>query len=125
MHGFSSNPMYVPGFPGYPMQDHQRDLANRKLKHVIGSPKNKKPNERDLLDDEKIRPFGEKIMGSVLGKVKSLSGEDESSEFDDESSESDEEVSESDDDAETTPVENKKFKKDKFWNMPPCSKRQS
>ncbi|GJS41509.1 zinc finger, CCHC-type containing protein [Tanacetum coccineum] len=67
MHGFSENPMYVPGFPGYPMQDPQSDSANRKLKQVVGSPKNKKPNERDLLDDEKLRPFGEKIMGSVFG----------------------------------------------------------
>ncbi|GJR82711.1 ankyrin repeat-containing protein [Tanacetum coccineum] len=32
MHGFSGNPMYVPGFPGYPMQDPQSDSANRKLK---------------------------------------------------------------------------------------------
>ncbi|GJR70345.1 hypothetical protein Tco_0016410, partial [Tanacetum coccineum] len=94
MHGFSGNPMYVPGFPGYPMQDPQSDSANRKLKHVVGSPKNKKPNERDLLDDEKLRPFGEKIMGSVFGKVKRLSGEDESSE--------------SDEDAD------KNFKEDKF-----------
>nr|GEW87776.1 reverse transcriptase domain-containing protein [Tanacetum cinerariifolium] len=74
-------------------------------KQVVGSPKNKKPNERDLLDDEKLRPFEEKIMGSVFRKVKRLSGEDESSESDDESSESDEEGSESDEDAETTPVE--------------------
>ncbi|GJS55003.1 transmembrane 9 superfamily member 11-like protein [Tanacetum coccineum] len=108
MHGFSGNPMYVPGFPGYPMQDPQSDSANRKLKQVVGSPKNKKPNERDLLDDEKLRPFGEKIMGSVFGKVKRLSGEDESSE--------------SDEDAETTPVANKNFKEDKFWNMPPLLK---
>ncbi|GJW79789.1 hypothetical protein Tco_0143764 [Tanacetum coccineum] len=108
MHGFSENPMYVPGFPGYPMQDPQSDSANRKLKQVVGSPKNKKPNERDLLDDEKLRPFGEKIMGSVFGKVKRLSGEDESSE--------------SDEDAETTPVANKNFKEDKFWNMPPLLK---
>nr|GEX54603.1 hypothetical protein [Tanacetum cinerariifolium] len=86
------------------VEDNQSDLANRKLKQVIGSPKTKKPNERNLLDDEKIRPFGEKIMGSVLGKVKSLSGEDVSSKFNDESSKSDEEVGESDDDAETTPV---------------------
>ncbi|GJZ33263.1 hypothetical protein Tco_0578699 [Tanacetum coccineum] len=100
--------MYVPGFPGYPMQDPQSDSANRKLKQVVGSPKNKKPNERDLLDDEKLRPFGEKIMGSVFGKVKRLSGEDESSE--------------SDEDAETTPVANKNFKEDKFWNMPPLLK---
>ena len=82
----------------------------------------KKPKERDLLDDEKLRPFGEKIMGSVFGKVKRLSGEDESSESDDESSESDEEVSESDDVAKTTPVENKNLKEDKFWNMPPLLK---
>ncbi|GKA48949.1 hypothetical protein Tco_0741907 [Tanacetum coccineum] len=80
MHGFSENPMYVPGFPGYPMQDPQSDSANCKLKYVVGSPKTKKPNERDLLDDEKLRPFGEKIMGSVFGKIKRLSGEDESSE---------------------------------------------
>ncbi|GJT18436.1 transmembrane 9 superfamily member 11-like protein [Tanacetum coccineum] len=99
MHGFSGNPMYVPGFLGYPMQDPQSDSAN----------------ERDLLDDEKLRPFGEKIMGSVFGKVKRLSGEDESSEYD-------EEVSESDEDAETTPVANKNFKEDKFWNMPPLLK---
>nr|GFB13272.1 transposase, MuDR, MULE transposase domain protein [Tanacetum cinerariifolium] len=108
MHGFSENPMYVPGFPGYPMQDPHSDSANRKLKHVVGSPKNKKPNERDLLYDEKLLPFGEKIMGSVFGKVKRLSDEDESSE--------------SDEDAETTPVANKNFKEDKFWNMPPLLK---
>ncbi|GJR79724.1 hypothetical protein Tco_0150509 [Tanacetum coccineum] len=47
------------------VEDPQSDSANRKLKQVVGSPKNKKPNERDLLDDEKLRPFGEKIMGSV------------------------------------------------------------
>nr|GEX99171.1 hypothetical protein [Tanacetum cinerariifolium] len=70
MHGFSRNHMYVPGFSGYPMQDPQSDSANRILKQVVGLPKNKKPNERDLLDDEKLRPFREKIMGSVLGKVK-------------------------------------------------------
>nr|GEU70267.1 hypothetical protein [Tanacetum cinerariifolium] len=70
MHGFSGNPMYVSGFPGYPMQDPQSDSANRKQKQVVVYQKNKKPNERDLLDDEKLRPFGEKIMGSVLGKVK-------------------------------------------------------
>nr|GEV96830.1 hypothetical protein [Tanacetum cinerariifolium] len=108
MRGFSKIPMYVPGFPGYPMQDPQSDSANRKLKHVVGSPKNKKPNERDLLDDEKLRPFGEKIMGSVFGKVKRLSDEDESSE--------------SDEDAETTPIANKNFKEDKFWNIPPLLK---
>ncbi|GJV60047.1 putative reverse transcriptase domain-containing protein [Tanacetum coccineum] len=34
MHGFSGNPMYVPGFPGYPMQDPQSDSANRKLKQI-------------------------------------------------------------------------------------------
>ncbi|GKF46500.1 hypothetical protein Tco_0136302, partial [Tanacetum coccineum] len=73
--------------------DPQSDSANR--------------NERDLLDDEKLRPFGEKIMGSVFGKVKRLSGEDKGSE-------SDEEVSESDEDAETTPAANKNFKEDKF-----------
>ncbi|GJU52069.1 probable purine permease 11 [Tanacetum coccineum] len=77
MHGFSGNPMYVPRFPKYPMQDHQSDSANRKL-------------------------------NSVFGKVKRLSGEDESSE--------------SDEDTETTPVENKNFKEDKFWNMPPLLK---
>ncbi|GJT41362.1 transmembrane 9 superfamily member 11-like protein [Tanacetum coccineum] len=115
MHGFSKNPMYVPGFHGYPMQDPQSDSANRKLKQAVGLPKNKKLNERDLLDDEKLRPFGEKIMDSVFGKVKRLSGEDESSE-------SDEEVSESDEDAKTTPAANKNFKQDKFWNMPPLLK---
>ncbi|GJY07126.1 hypothetical protein Tco_0374180 [Tanacetum coccineum] len=35
MHGFSGNPMYVPGFPGYPMQDPQSDSANRKLKQKL------------------------------------------------------------------------------------------
>ncbi|GJR57201.1 putative methyltransferase [Tanacetum coccineum] len=35
MHGFFGNPMYVLGFPGYPMQDPQSDSANRKLKQVI------------------------------------------------------------------------------------------
>nr|GEU32873.1 hypothetical protein [Tanacetum cinerariifolium] len=88
--------------------DPQSVSANRKLKHVVGSPKNKKPNERDLLDVEKLRPFGEKIMGSVFGKVKRLSDEDESSEFDK--------------DAETTPIANNNFKEDKFWNMPPLLK---
>ncbi|GJZ21268.1 retrovirus-related pol polyprotein from transposon TNT 1-94 [Tanacetum coccineum] len=77
MHGFSGNPMYVPGFLGYPMQDPQSDSANRKLKQVVDSVNR---NERDLLDDEKLRPFGEKIMGSVFGKVKRLSGEDKGSE---------------------------------------------
>nr|GFD06555.1 hypothetical protein [Tanacetum cinerariifolium] len=91
MHEFSGNPMYVPC-----------DSA------VVGSPKNKKPYERDLLDDEKLRPFGEKIMGSVFGKVKRLSSEDESSE--------------SDEDAKTTPAMNKNFKEDKFWNMSPLLK---
>ncbi|GJW34404.1 hypothetical protein Tco_0054436 [Tanacetum coccineum] len=110
-----SNFIHATPFPGYPMQDPQSDSANHKLKQVVGSPKNQKPNERDLLDDEKLRPFGEKIMGSVFGKVERLSGEDESSE-------SDEEVSESDEDAETTPVANKNFKEDKFWNMPPLLK---
>nr|GEX38395.1 protein FAR1-related sequence 6-like [Tanacetum cinerariifolium] len=43
-------------------------------------------------------------MSSVFGKVKGLSRKDESSE--------------SDEDAETTPVANKNFKEDKFWNMP-------
>ncbi|GKG44323.1 hypothetical protein Tco_0485761, partial [Tanacetum coccineum] len=83
----------------------QSDSANRKNKQVVGSPKHKKP--------------------SVFGKEKRLSGEDESSESDDESSESDEEGSESDEegsesdeDEETTPVENKNCKVDKFWNMP-------
>ncbi|GJR16915.1 ankyrin repeat-containing protein [Tanacetum coccineum] len=102
MHEFSENPMYVPGFLGYPMQDPQSDSANRKNKQVVGSPKHKKP--------------------SVFGKVKRLSGEDESSESDDESSESDKEGSESDEDEETTPVENKNCKVDKFWNMPPLLK---
>ncbi|GJY74236.1 hypothetical protein Tco_0478667 [Tanacetum coccineum] len=88
MHGFSENPVYVPGFLGYPMQDPQSDSANRKNKQVVGSPKHKKP--------------------SVFGKVKRLSGEDESSE--------------SDEDAKTTPVANKNFKEDKFWNMPPLLK---
>nr|GEY41626.1 retrovirus-related Pol polyprotein from transposon TNT 1-94 [Tanacetum cinerariifolium] len=92
----------------YHMLDPQSDSANRKLKHVVGSPKNKRPNEMDLLDDEKLRPFREKIMSSVFGKVKGLSRKDESSE--------------SDEDAETTPVANKNFKEDKFWNMPPLLK---
>nr|GEX93180.1 hypothetical protein [Tanacetum cinerariifolium] len=91
MHGISGNPMYVPC-----------DSA------VVGSPKTKKSYERDLLDDEKLRPFREKIMGSVFGKVKRLSGEDESSE--------------SDEDAKTTSAMNKNFKEDKFWNMPPLLK---
>ncbi|GJY35921.1 reverse transcriptase domain-containing protein [Tanacetum coccineum] len=102
MHGFSENHVYVPGFLRYPMQDPQSDSANRKNKQVVGSPKHKKP--------------------SVFGKVKRLSGEDESSESDDESSESDEEGSESDEDEETTLVENKNCKVDKFWNMPPLLK---
>ncbi|GJR57956.1 hypothetical protein Tco_1500118 [Tanacetum coccineum] len=102
MHGFSENHVYVTGFLRYPMQDPQSDSANRKNKQVVGSPKHKKP--------------------SVFGKVKRLSGEDESSESDDESSESDEEGSESDEDEETTLVENKNCKVDKFWNMPPLLK---
>nr|GEV41405.1 hypothetical protein [Tanacetum cinerariifolium] len=122
MHGFPENPMYVPGFSGYPMQDPQSDSTNHKRKQVVGSPKNKKPNELDLLDDEKLRPFGEKVMGSVFRKVKRLYGEDKSSESDDESSESNEESSECDEDVEATPVENKNCKKDKFWNMPPLLK---
>nr|GEV25239.1 hypothetical protein [Tanacetum cinerariifolium] len=92
MHGFPENPMYVPRFSGYPMQDPQSDSTNHKRKQVVGSPKTKKPNELDLLGDEKLRPFEKKVMGSVFGKVKRLPGEDESSESDDESSESDEEV---------------------------------
>nr|GEW14483.1 hypothetical protein [Tanacetum cinerariifolium] len=90
MHRFFRNPMYMSGFPEYPMQDPQSNSSNRK-KQVVGSPKSKKPNETNLLDNEKLRPFREKIMGSVLEKVKRLSGDDESSEYDDESSESDEE----------------------------------
>nr|GFD14748.1 hypothetical protein [Tanacetum cinerariifolium] len=78
---------------------------------VVGSPKNKKPYERDLLDDEKLRPFGGKIMGSVFGKVKRLSGEDESSD--------------SDEDAKTTPAMNKNFKRINFGICLPYSKRQS
>nr|GEU43164.1 ankyrin repeat-containing protein [Tanacetum cinerariifolium] len=83
---------------------------------VVGSLKHKKP--------------------SVFGKVKRLASKDESSESDDESSESDdessesdeessesdEEGSESDEDDETTPFENKNFKVDKFWSMPPLLK---
>ncbi|GKC17377.1 hypothetical protein Tco_1014159, partial [Tanacetum coccineum] len=120
MHGFPENPMYVPGFPSYLMQDPQSDSANRKNNRLLVHQKNKKPNEMDLLGNDKLRPFGEKVIGSVFGKVKRLSGEDESSESDDESSESDEDGSE-----ETTPVENKNCKKNKFWNMPPYSKHQS
>nr|GEV68766.1 hypothetical protein [Tanacetum cinerariifolium] len=90
MHRFSENPVYVPGFLGYPMQDPQSDSANRKSKQVVGSLVHKKP--------------------SVLGEVKRLASKDESSESDDESSESDKEGSESDDDEETTPVENKNCK---------------
>ncbi|GJX17955.1 transposase, MuDR, MULE transposase domain protein [Tanacetum coccineum] len=91
MHGFPGNLMYVPGFPGYPTQDPQSDSA-----------------------DHKKQSFREKVMGSVSGKVKRLSGEDESRKSDEEGSEYD--------DTETTPVENKKCKKDKFWNMPPILK---
>nr|GFB11712.1 hypothetical protein [Tanacetum cinerariifolium] len=47
---------------------------------------------------------------------------DESSKSDDESSESDEEGNESDAYEETTPVENKNCKVDKFWSMPPLLK---
>nr|GEU32874.1 hypothetical protein [Tanacetum cinerariifolium] len=46
-------------------EDPQIDSTNRKLNMLLVHQKNKKPNERDLLDDEKLRPFGEKIMGSV------------------------------------------------------------
>nr|GEU87974.1 hypothetical protein [Tanacetum cinerariifolium] len=102
MHDFSENPVYVPGFLGYPMQDPQNDSANRKSKQVVGSLKHKKP--------------------SVFGKVKRLASKDESSESDDESSESDEEGSESDKDEETIPVENKNCKVDKLWSMPPLLK---
>ncbi|GJR57203.1 ankyrin repeat-containing protein [Tanacetum coccineum] len=52
------------------VEDPQSDSANCKLKYVVGSPKTKKPNERDLLDDEKLQPFEENIMGSVFGKIK-------------------------------------------------------
>nr|GEX41141.1 reverse transcriptase domain-containing protein [Tanacetum cinerariifolium] len=51
-----------------------------------------------------------------------LASKDKSSESDDESSESDEEGNESDADEETTPVENKNCKVDKFWSMPPLLK---
>nr|GEV60824.1 hypothetical protein [Tanacetum cinerariifolium] len=78
MHGFSENPVYVPGFLGYHMQDPQSDSTNHKSK--------------------------------------------QNSESDDESSESDEDGSESDEDEETTPVENKICKVDKFWSMPPLLK---
>nr|GEY47164.1 hypothetical protein [Tanacetum cinerariifolium] len=71
MHGFSENPVYVPGF-------HR--------------------------------------------EVKRLGSKDESSESDDECSESDKEGSESDENEETTPVENKNCKVDKFWSMPPLLK---
>nr|GEV82297.1 hypothetical protein [Tanacetum cinerariifolium] len=57
-----------------------------------------------------------------FGKVKRLASKDESSESDDESSESDEEGSESDEDEETTPIENKNCKVDKFWSMSPLLK---
>nr|GEV12873.1 hypothetical protein [Tanacetum cinerariifolium] len=102
MHGFSENLVYVPGFLGYLMQDHQSDSANNKSKQVVGSLKHKKP--------------------SVFREVKRLASKDESSEFDDESSESDEEGSKSDEDEKTTPVENKNCKVDKFWSMPPLLK---
>nr|GEU87971.1 RNA-directed DNA polymerase, eukaryota, reverse transcriptase zinc-binding domain protein [Tanacetum cinerariifolium] len=69
--------------------------SDNDIVEVVGSLKHKKP--------------------SVFGKVKRLAGKDESSESDDESSESDEEGSESNEDEETTPVENKNFKVDKFW----------
>nr|GEX40182.1 hypothetical protein [Tanacetum cinerariifolium] len=90
MHGFPKNPM------------------------LLVLQKNKKPNESDLLDDDKLRPFREKVTGSVFGKEKLLFGEDESGESNDESSESDKKGSESDEDAETTSVKNKNCKKDKF-----------
>nr|GEX07393.1 hypothetical protein [Tanacetum cinerariifolium] len=61
-----------------------------------------------------VSGFPGKVIGSVFEKVKRLSGKDESSESDEESSEYDEEGSEYDEDAETTPVENNKTKKDKF-----------
>nr|GEZ74738.1 hypothetical protein [Tanacetum cinerariifolium] len=90
MHGFSKNPVYVPGFLGCLMQDHQSDSANHKSKQVVGSLKHKKP--------------------SVFGEIKRLASKDEISESDDESSESDEEGSESNEDEETKPVENKNCK---------------
>nr|GEW57020.1 hypothetical protein [Tanacetum cinerariifolium] len=102
--------------------DPQSDSTNRKNYQVVGSLRNKKTNERDLLDDDKLRPFEENVMGSIFGKVKRLYSEDESSEFDDESRKSDKEDSELDEDVKTTPVENKNCKKDKFWNMPPLLK---
>nr|GFB57865.1 hypothetical protein [Tanacetum cinerariifolium] len=81
--------------------DHQCDSANHKSKQVVGSLKHVKP--------------------SVFREVKRLASKDKSSEFDDKSSESNEEASESDEDEETTPVENKNCKVDKFWSMPPQS----
>nr|GEX43061.1 hypothetical protein [Tanacetum cinerariifolium] len=59
---------------------------------------------------------------SANRKIKRLAGKDESSESNYESSESDEEGSESDEDEETTPIENKNYKVDKFWSMPPVLK---
>nr|GEX58644.1 hypothetical protein [Tanacetum cinerariifolium] len=89
---------------------------NRLLVHH----KTKKANELDLPDDEKLRSFEEKVMGSIFGKVKRLSGEDESSESNDESSEFDEESSECDEDVEATPVENK----NSFVDHHTCTKTQ-
>nr|GEX75940.1 hypothetical protein [Tanacetum cinerariifolium] len=90
MHRFSKNPVYVPRFLRYLMQDHQSDSANHKSKQVVGSLKHRKP--------------------SVFGEVKRLASKDESSESDDESSESDEEGCESDEVEEITPVENRNYK---------------
>ncbi|GJT55776.1 hypothetical protein Tco_0990830 [Tanacetum coccineum] len=73
----------------------------------------------------KLRPFREKVMSCVFGKVKRLSDEDESIESDEESRNSDENGSEIDEDVETTPVENNESKKDKFWNMDPLLNDQS
>nr|GEW52818.1 MLO-like protein 4 [Tanacetum cinerariifolium] len=57
-----------------------------------------------------------------LDRLPTRASKDESSESDDESSESDEEGGESDEDEETTPVENKNCKVDKFWSMSPLLK---
>ncbi|GKE15817.1 hypothetical protein Tco_1423394, partial [Tanacetum coccineum] len=67
-------------------------------------------------------PMQDPSRDSANRKKNRLSGEDGSSESDDESRKSDEEGSEYDEKAETTPIENKKCKKGKYWNMPPLLK---
>nr|GEX07352.1 hypothetical protein [Tanacetum cinerariifolium] len=79
---------------------------------------------QNLSSYQQMHEFSENpvYVPAFLRKVKRLASKDESSESDYESSESDEGDSESDEDEETTPVENKNCKVDKFRIMPPLLK---